>query len=211
MPLELKMKLRMTDAGSADYIFDSEEFHERSRGKFPARQMTLRYYDTEDGDLRERGWSLLLRDEGDRTVAALRTAPADTSDSYLFAREEWQVICRGIEDGVDGLVEDGAPKKLYDIIGGKPLAEQCRLDIMRRGEIIEPADGLLISVFEDVGTLSAADKSEPLHELEITQLFGRSEELEPFVDRMFQEIPGIERERLSKYERALRLIRSRNK
>ena len=211
MPLELKMKLTVTDHNVSDWIFNSAEFNEKTRGDFPPTPGVLHYYDTADGALQQRGWSLLLRDERVRHVAALRTEAADMRDSYLFSREEWQVVADTVEASIDLLVEDGAPRELYDILGGKPLIEQCHIDTMRRGRIIEPSEGLLIAVLEDVGTLNVENKSEPFHELEVSLLFGRAEELEPFVDRMFQEVPGLERARLSKYERALRLIRSRNR
>jgi inorganic triphosphatase YgiF len=60
----------------------------------------------------------------------------------------------------------------------------------------------------DKGTIFAAGKSTPLYELELELLFGAPEALAPLSD-LFTQKYKLEREILSKYETALRLIRSR--
>lgn len=208
MPLEIEAKLRIPTDDGAEGVFanNSESAHVRST--LEPTQMISHYYDTPDGDITARRWSLRLRQEGKSTVAALKTN-AEDSGNGLFARGEWQVHANDINEGVELLIEDGAPGELRDIIGGKPLVEQCRVEFVRRGMVVELHNGLLVDITEDKGFLVAGDRREPLHELEVELLFGEPTGLEPFVEHLIQE-HGYERERLSKYERALRLVRSRS-
>lgn len=207
MPLEIEAKLRIPTDDGGDGVFDNnqESFHIRSQ--LEPTQMVSHYYDTPDSDITSRRWSLRLRREGGSTVATLKTNAEDSSGG-LFARGEWQVHADDIVSGVDLLIEDGAPCELRDMIGGKPLVEQCRVEFVRRGMVVELGNGLLVNITEDKGSLCAGERSEPLHELEVELLFGEPTGLEPFVEHLIRE-HGFERERLSKYERALRLVRSR--
>lgn len=207
MPLEIEAKLRIPtdDGGNGVFANNREQFNVRST--LEPTQMVSHYYDTPDSDITSRRWSLRLRQEGKSSVATLKTNAEDSSGG-LFARGEWQVHANSIEEGVDLLIEDGAPCELRDMIGGKPLVEQCRVEFVRRGMVVELQNGLLVSITEDKGALCADDRSEPLHELEVELLFGEPTGLEPFVEHLIHE-HGFERERLSKYERALRLVRSR--
>ena len=205
MPLELEVKLRVPSDEAADKLFDDADIAANVRSKMPPTPFISRYYDTPSGDITSRGWSLRLRVEGDRAIAALKTRAEDTSGGLLFSRNEWQVPAESIYDGIGLLLEEGAPPELREITRDVELVEVCRLDLTRRGVVAELAGGLLVDITEDKGLLVAGGRSEPLHELEVELLFGRGEELEPLVDR-FQELYGLERERLSKYERALRLI-----
>lgn len=207
MPLEIEAKLRIPTDDGGDGVFDNSQEPFNVRSRLEPTQMVSRYYDTADSDITSRRWSLRLRREGKSSVATLKTNAEDSSGG-LFARGEWQVHAGSIEEGVDLLIEDGAPPELRDMIGGKPLVEQCRVEFVRRGMVVELHSGLLVSITEDKGSLLAGDRSEPLHELEVELLFGEPTGLEPFVEHLIQG-HGFERERLSKYERALRLIRSR--
>ncbi len=207
MPLEIEAKLRIPTDDGGDGVFANNREQFNVRSTLEPTQMVSRYYDTPDGDITSRRWSLRLRREGKGTVATLKTNAEDSSGG-LFARGEWQVHASSIEEGVDLLIEDGAPCELRDMIGGKPLVEQCRVEFVRRGMVVELQNGLLVSITEDKGALCADDRSEPLHELEVELLFGEPTGLEPFVEHLIHE-HGFERERLSKYERALRLVRSR--
>ena len=207
MPLEIEAKLRIPTDDGGDGVFDNNREQFNVRSSIEPTQMISHYYDTPDSDITSRRWSLRLRQEGKGSVATLKTNAEDSSGG-LFARGEWQVHANSIEEGVDLLIEDGAPCELRDMIGGKPLVEQCRVEFVRRGMVVELQNGLLVSITEDKGALCADDRSEPLHELEVELLFGEPTGLEPFVEHLIRE-HGFERERLSKYERALRLVRSR--
>lgn len=207
MPLEIEAKLRIPTDDGGDGVFDNNREQFNVRSTVEPTQMVSHYYDTPDSDITSRRWSLRLRQEGKSSVATLKTNAEDSSGG-LFARGEWQVHANSIEEGVDLLIEDGAPCELRDMIGGKPLVEQCRVEFVRRGMVVELQNGLLVSITEDRGALCAGDRSEPLHELEVELLFGEPTGLEPFVEHLILG-HGFERERLSKYERALRLVRSR--
>ncbi len=207
MPLEIEMKLRVPSDDVGEKIFNYDGHINVVRSTLEPTQMLSRYYDTPNGDITSRRWSLRLRKEGDRTVAALKTRVEDM-ESTLFCRGEWQVQADTIEEGVKLLVEDGAPAELRKIIGWKPLEEQCRVEFVRRGRVVELDGGLLVDITEDKGKLIAGSRSEPLHELEVELLFGPAEGLEPFVDHLIRTF-GLERELLSKYDRALRLVRTR--
>lgn len=209
MPLELEVKLRVPSDETADRLFSDTEVIANVRSTMPPTPFVSRYYDTPNGDVTSRGWSLRLRVEGERAIAALKTRAEDASGGLLFSRNEWQVTAENIYDGIALLLEDGAPPELGEITRDVELVEVCRLDLMRRGVVAELAGGLLVDITEDKGTLNAGGRSAPLHELEVELLFGRGEELEPLVNR-FEELYGLEREKMSKYERAVRLARDEN-
>ena len=106
------------------------------------------------------------------------------------------------------LVEQGAPKQILGIIEETKLIERCRIVFLRRSAVLKLPDGVLVDMAIDKGTIYAAGKSAPLYELELELLFGAPEALTPLSD-LFTQKYKLEREILSKYEKALRLIRSR--
>lgn len=207
MPIELEMKLRIPDDSTGEKLFSDAEVEQYINGTISNKQMSACYYDTPGGELSSRRWSLRLRDEGGVKVAAVKTSSVGVT-GYLFTRNEWQVYAQTIEQAIPLLIAEGAPDELASVTDGKPLVERCCINFERKSAILKLPDGLVVEMCVDKGHITADGKSEPLHELEIELLFGRAEDLAPLCDVLTSRYP-LESEPLSKYERALRLIRSR--
>jgi len=207
MPTELEMKLHISDDSTAEKILADPMVTGYMSNGIKHTQMTSVYYDTPSNTLSNLRWSLRLRREGDISVVSLKTSAVDLT-GYLFSRNEWQCICSTIKEGIPLLVEQGAPPKILDIVAGAELVERCRIEFLRRSAMLKLPDGVIVDLAIDKGSIFAAGKSAPLYELELELLFGAPEALAPLCD-LFTQKYKLEREILSKYEKALRLIRSR--
>lgn len=207
MPTEIEMKLHIPDDGTAEKIMNDPMVTESLSTTVRQTPMYSIYYDTADGALSDRRWSLRLRKEGDVFVASLKTNSIDYT-GYLFSRNEWQCICPTIEKGIPLLIEQGAPPELASLVANAPIEERCRIEFLRTSGILKLPEGTLVELDIDKGTIRADGKEATLYELELELLFGDPEALEP-ISNLFRQKYKLDREILSKYERALRLIRSR--
>jgi triphosphatase len=207
MPTELEMKLRIPSVTVADRILSDKMVTDYLASEIKTTPMVSRYYDTETSALLDLRWSLRLRQEGEKSVLSLKTSSADVSGD-LFVRKEWQVLSDTVEDRVPLLVEQGAPEKILQLVQNSPLVERCRIEFSRRSTTLKLPDGVLVELAIDKGTIFAGEKSAPIHELELELLFGDPDSLLPLSD-LFKHQYGLERDILSKYEKALRIIRSR--
>lgn len=182
----------LSDTSLAPYILD----------EFNIRQMTSSYYDTEDGMMAAKKWSLRLRREGDQTVAAIKTA--SESDGFILTRNEWQCSADMIEDAIPMLIEQGAPSEIKTLLKGKQLVEVCRADFTRKSAILYMTDGVRVEIAGDWGTLTSGGRSQPIIELELELLFGDSAAMPPLCS-LLQEKYGLVVEEKSKYQRAMQL------
>lgn len=207
MPIELEMKLQIPDDSTAGKILADPMLTAYMPYGIKKTQMTSFYYDTPNNSLSKSCWSLRLRKEGDISVASLKTSAVEVT-GHLFSRNEWQCKSNTIEEGVPLLVEQGAPPRILEIISESGLVERCRIEFLRQSAMLKLPDGVLVEMALDKGTIYAGNKSAPLYELELELLFGAPEALAPFSE-LFTRKYKLGRELLSKYEKALRLIRSR--
>lgn len=208
IPLEIEMKLRMGEGLTGERILSDPEVENLMRGTPRVIQMHSWYYDTAASELSGRRWSLRLREEDGLPVATMKTSGVDTGGS-LFSRYEYSVIAPTIGEAIPLLIADGAPAELAELTAGE-LIERCEIVFTRTSAILELQEGVIVNLCVDVGDIRADGKSEPFGELEIELLFGRAEDVAPLYEVLQSRYP-LEREQLTKYERALRLIRSRPK
>ncbi len=207
MPTELEMKLHIPNDTVAEQIFSDPMVAEYISTDIKLTEMTSMYYDTPAGALSNLRWSLRLRKEGDVSVASLKTSSVDIT-GYFFSRNEWQSVSPTIKAGIPLLVEQGAPEQILDIISGTHLVESCQIKFTRKHAILKLPEGVLVEIAIDKGTIYAGGKEAPLYEIELELLFGEPDALAPLSD-LFTNKYKLNREILSKYEKALRLIRSR--
>ena len=114
MPLEVEMKLTIPAEVTAEMLFSDPMVTEAIRTMPVTTHMLSRYYDTENGDLMARRWTLRLRKEGDTSVLCCKTASAAVA-AGLFSRGEWQVYSDDLRTGVRRLVDEGAPEEMAEL------------------------------------------------------------------------------------------------
>lgn len=207
MPTELEMKLQIPDDSTAEKIFADKMVTDHLSSEIKSTQMKSFYYDTPTNTLSKLRWSLRLRNEGDISVLSLKTSSVGVSGD-LFSRNEWQCLSNSVESGIENLVEQGAPREILDIVSQSSLVERCHIEFVRRSATLKLPDGVLVELAIDKGTIFAGEKRAPLYELELELLFGDPDALLPLSEQ-FKNKYRLEKDILSKYEKALRLIRSR--
>lgn len=207
MATEIEMKLSVPSHEVMDQILQDPQLTQYMRDEPETRHMRSTYYDTEDGALCARRWTLRLRDEGGTPVVAMKT-PNANAGTGLYTRHEWQCRAARPEEAVPRLVEQGAPAALMQLTQGKRLEAICRAEFDRRSTCLYLPDGVRIEMAADEGVLSGGGNEQPLRELELELLFGESEALPP-ISRRLIETYGLTEEPQSKFQRAIALCRAR--
>ncbi|MDR1670064.1 MAG: CYTH domain-containing protein [Oscillospiraceae bacterium] len=204
MPTEIEVKLRLPGEWVIQPVLEDARVTACMMREFSETEMEAEYYDTDQGELSDRQWSLRLRREGGVSVAACKTA--GTRDGAMFSRSEWQVNAPDIESAVPLLVDEGAPGALL-LLAGR-LLPRCSSRFTRTAAPLSLPDGSTAELALDRGELLAGEKREELLELELELLTGESAgmlELAAYLEIKY----ALSKEYNSKYARALRLIRSR--
>lgn len=156
MGIELEYKLAVpTPALLEQILFDKQVAQVRTDG-YRLQNMATVYYDTPDGRLRARHWTLRLRQEDDRMVATLKT-PAQGR-----ARGEWECPAYTIREAVPLLLEAGAPAELAELLEDQTLQPLCVAQFSRRSAGVAFADGTVCELCGDVGALAGGGKEEAL-------------------------------------------------
>ena len=160
-------------------------------------EMRTTYYDTPDGSLSARKWTLRHRLENDTHVCTLKT-PAGS------ARGEWEAECPDIREAIPLLCKLGAPAALADLTeaGVEPV---CGAAFTRLAATVE-YDGAVLEVALDRGTLFAGERSEPLCEVEVELKAGQPAAADTFA-RALAVLFGLKPLGSSKFKRALALRR----
>jgi inorganic triphosphatase YgiF len=169
--------------------------------------MQSAYYDTPKGDLQNSKWSLRLRRENDTPIVTLKTLNKTSMAENLFVRNEWQFHSDSVEEAVEPLIELGAPEKLRDYAQAG-FTEQFQVNFTRQSAMLYLPGGVRIDMGVDFGEVVAGQKNESLMELELELLFGDESSISDLAAYLETKY-GLEKEFISKYERALRLIRRR--
>jgi inorganic triphosphatase YgiF len=162
------------------------------------RQLSV-YFDTPDGELRRRGYTLRVRSAGGKFIQTVKSIDAGAG---LFARGEW-------EYQIDG------PEPDSEQLGSTPLAglDVVSLEPIIRSEVNRTAcrlsrDGSEIELDVDRGTMAAAGKQVSVAEVEIELVRGEARSAISLARRIASEVPvklGV----LSKAERGFALADGR--
>lgn len=186
MGLEFELKYRAT-AG------DLRNIRAAFPGAYDVIPMTTSYYDTRDGALSRRKWTLRRRMEGERSVCTLKTPAGDS------CRGEWEVECAAIEDAVPLLAEQaGLPELLTLTAGG--LALHCGARFTRQALPLYIGRNTA-ELALDAGVLIKGTTELPFAEVEIELKSGSREEIAAFAAE-FAEKFRLEPEPDSKFARA---------
>lgn len=169
---------------------------------FPARwqtiQMETAYYDTPNGDLSARRWTLRKRLENGTYICALKT-PGEGN-----ARGEWETECDSIEAAISELCKLGCPAELEDLCADG-LVNTCGARFTRKAGLFTLRD-CVIEIALDEGVLTGGGKELPLCELEVELKEGSRETMDAFAEELAQ-IYGMQAESKSKFARAIALYK----
>ena len=155
------------------------------------------YFDTDDGEVHEAGYSLRVRRVGDCFTQTVKT---NGSTAGLFDRGEWEAPVEQMAPDPKALNRTplGKHKKLV-----RKAAPVVWSDVERTTWLIE-RDGSVVEVVLDSGTVSAGDQEASFHELELELKAGTPAAMFDFAQDLAEAVPlrvGV----LSKEERGLML------
>ncbi len=177
----------------------SEETFAQLKADFPGGtpiEMATTYYDTFDGKLNNRHWTLRRRFENGVSVCTLKTPSADGN------RNEWEVECGSIMAAIPQLVKLGAPMELM-VLTVSGLQEVCGAAFTRLALLI-PVEGGAVELALDQGKLLGGGREAPIREVEVELKEGEEEIVNAFVARLTEKYP-LTPEAKSKYKRAMAL------
>lgn len=126
-------------------------------------QLHAVYFDTPTHALRDAGFSLRVRRDGD----VFRQTLKHRGDGGLFARDEWEVEVAGSE--LDLGILAGTPASA--VIGDMPLEPVFTVSVERRLHSWT-SDRAVVQVTLDTGSITIGEKCEPVAELELEMIDG---------------------------------------
>lgn len=167
---------------------------EQAYGNFTGIRMQTTYYDTFDGKLFNRRWTLRQRLENERSVCTLKIPLEDGS------RGEWEVEAPGLITGIPKLCQLGAPMDLM-VLTVNGITPVCGARFTRLAKTLQLEDAT-VELALDSGVLTGRGKEAPLCEIEV-ELKAGSEAAAVRFARELAEKFSLTEEPQSKYRRAL--------
>ena len=151
MGQEFELKYRASAQQNAAIMADYQGFREIS--------METTYYDTPEGSLSERRWTLRHRLEDGVSVCTLKT-PGENG-----ARNEWETECDSIEAAIPALCKLGAPPELEALVSGG-VSPVCGARFFRQAVLLE-LEACTVELALDRGFLRSGIRMELLGEVEV--------------------------------------------
>ena len=143
-------------------------------GRERAQRLRSTYFDTGDFRLRRRGFTLRIREDGERLVQTLKS-DAPSGAGALLKRNEWS---RLVERPVPSLpvASDAAVRDAVGPLRTAELAPAFSTDVMRRTAMVEvaaPNHGTaLVELALDSGVIRARGRRDAVSELELELIEG---------------------------------------
>ena len=169
-PHEIELKFRV-EAAKAQAVFEDV-----AGGAGKTKTLASTYFDTPSGALAKAGMALRVRRDGEEWVQTLKTAQAAGG---AMGRGEWEAKTPGAKPVLALLRDTPAHKALGR---SRKLTPLFTVDVERR-IAVRALDHASIEVALDRGRVVAADRSEPLLELELELKDGAPAELLAFAAR----------------------------
>lgn len=179
------------------YAATAEKILEISKNYQNLQEMRMEttYYDTPDGSLGARRWTLRRRLENGVSVCTVKT-PAGN------ARGEWETQCDDILKAIPVLCGLGAPGELLEI---QELVPVCAARFTRLFCPV-PIPGGTAELALDAGVLTGGGREEPFWEVEAELKEGSEDSLTRFAEALAQKY-SLEVQPKSKFKRALDLAK----
>lgn len=191
MGIEFELKYRASES-----IFSA--IRQDLPGEEQHIQMLSVYYDTCDGSLSKRRWTLRHRTENEEHVCTLKT-PGDG-----VRRQEWEVASDTIEQGISKLCKLDCPKDFPHLVRVGTVAI-CGARFTRIAKTLH-IDGCTLELAMDSGVLTGRNRSLALCELEIELKSGSEEACRAFAEQLVRKY-HLTPEPASKFQRALGLYK----
>ena len=188
MGKEFELKYQASPEDLAEILKEYGEFHEIS--------METHYYDTLDGSLGARRWTLRRRLENGISICGLKTP------GHNLIRGEWEVENDSIEDGARAICAMDVPEGFGAMVN-RGLKEVCGARFIRQAKVVPTADGTA-EIALDQGVFSGGGREQPFSELEVELKSGSREAAEALAAEISEKY-GLKELWISKYERALAL------
>ncbi len=179
----------------------SEELLALLRETLPGREavfaMETTYYDTPEGALSLRHYTLRHRRENQKHICTLK-APA------AIGRGEWETECDDIVAAIPMLCKLGAPEELVALTaaGVNPV---CGAKFQRVAKLL-PFEQSVLEVALDTGVLIGGGKEAPFWELEIELKSGETKDADIFASQLSRAF-HLQTQSRSKFRRALALAK----
>jgi inorganic triphosphatase YgiF len=159
VPREIELKLEIDPEAAERLLLESWLCDGHCRAE---PQLSV-YYDTADGEIRRRGFTLRVRSVGDRYLQTVKTLAAGAG---LFDRGEWEYEIGGIELERECLSR--TPLAHFESSGLEPI---IRSQVTRRSCRVV-SDGSEFQLDYDEGEISAGLRSQRISELELELING---------------------------------------
>lgn len=163
---------------------------------FTSIEMQTAYYDTPDGGLGQRRWTLRRRLENGRSICTVKIPLPDGS------RGEWEAECSSVPDAVQELCKLGAPKELLSLTQSG-ICEVCAARFTRLAATLE-VSGCILELALDQGSLLGGGKELPFAEVEVELKHGSEIVAVAFAENLAKEF-NLTAEPASKAQRAMAL------
>jgi len=186
MGREFELKYRADDA--------TMEAIREAYGEFTEIRMETTYYDTFEGKLFNRRWTLRQRMENGKSVCTLKTPQEDGG------RGEWEVEAPGLITGIPMLCKQGAPVDLM-VLTVNGIVPTCGARFTRLAKTIELED-CTVEIALDRGVLTGRGREQPLCEVEVELKSGSREATVTFAESLAARY-ALQAEPLSKFRRAM--------
>ncbi len=156
--------------------------------------MTTTYYDTRDGALSQRRWTLRHRQEGEKQVCTLKTPGCDG-----ITRGEWECDCEQITDAIAPLANTSGLTQLMHLTQNGLIAT-CGAAFERIAVPVKIGESTA-ELALDQGFLINGDKRIPLCECEVELKSGKKEDILSFAADLAEKY-HLKQENRSKFARA---------
>ena len=159
------------------------------------------YFDTIDLELRERRMAVRTRKAGSRWLQTVKCAAESVAG--LSARPEWEQPYANACFDFSAIDRDDVRKRLEEL---QPrLVPVFTTHFRRETVILTPREGVKVLAMIDNGHIEAAERSQPLCELELELVEGDPAELYALAQQLAETLP-LTPENVSKAERGYRLF-----
>lgn len=202
MGKEIELKFRIDSAAQMEEVRKYPAFSAMAVSKEELIRMETTYYDTPDGAVSERKWTLRQRMENGVCVTCLKTPGAEERDP-ASARGEWETEETDLPKAIAKLIADGAPAELAKLTANGTVVN-CRASFVRRALLLRLTDGSTCELACDAGELSGGEHCRNFLEIELELKSGAPTQMLALGQHL-QERYGLQTEHLSKFARANRL------
>ncbi|MCL1820066.1 MAG: CYTH domain-containing protein [Oscillospiraceae bacterium] len=203
MPIEIEISYKLPDATTKKRLLADQTIADSRIGDPRTIAMTAEYYDTPAHAMREKNTTLRKHTEDGESFVSVRAGnPGDN------ARTVWECPGSDISSAIRTLTDMGAPRELLEAAAQEGFIARGRFEFTRFRETLMLDGDTSVEVNLDEGKILSENKSAEFREVLIKLLFGDKTVMEEFA-AVLEHKYLLLKEISSKYERILRLIRTR--